>query len=534
MNLSDFSLLKEDAENYTIGHPKGRAMTISKKGLSNKAQELISKLKREQHLNEGTKEAPVGVQEEAKPARQDDFEYMMDSIGKDPGLVQKARFEEEQSALPKQPEPGQYDQPMGSEPKVTANLEQQAAPQDNQMMAQQQVQPQAPSMYPSNLGGLQESRESIDKLQKSLQSAQKLNEYPVPVPNKSPDEIFQAYQKRDAELERAFNEKKIDPDRYYHNKSTGSRIASALGLILGGLGQGLVGGNNPAQEMIHNAIARDIEAQKEDKSNAMNLWKMNREKFGNEIQANLATQNQYLQIANHKITQAQASTQNAMAQAQLAQMKQGINQQIATNNWMASRAGGGAPGTEAQHVGEMQVMETLNPELWKHMQEKYLPGKGTTRIPMTKEDKEAFGSFDNMSHLLTKAEEFQKDLGAMGALPTSQKAAMAHNLQNEIALELNKVSGLTRLTDVEKKAFDSMVGKLGSGWYDRGVALAQIKGLQDMVEQKRTEKERNLGFQPFKQTAMDYSKAAQWLQMNPNAPGADQVRAILQSKLGAR
>ncbi len=56
MNLSDFSLLKEDAEHYTIGHPKGKSMMVPKKGISDKAQKLISKLKREQNFADGTPE----------------------------------------------------------------------------------------------------------------------------------------------------------------------------------------------------------------------------------------------------------------------------------------------------------------------------------------------------------------------------------------------------------------------------------------------------------------------------------------------
>src|SRR4051812_43298037 len=45
MNLQNFELLKEDVNNYHVGHPNGKAIVVSKSGLSEKAHNVIKKLK---------------------------------------------------------------------------------------------------------------------------------------------------------------------------------------------------------------------------------------------------------------------------------------------------------------------------------------------------------------------------------------------------------------------------------------------------------------------------------------------------------
>lgn len=57
---------------------------------------------------------------------------------------------------------------------------------------------------------------------------------------------------------------RVDPNRLYHNQSTGQKIGSAIAVILGGLGSGLTHGPNMALEIMDKAIQRDVEAQKDD------------------------------------------------------------------------------------------------------------------------------------------------------------------------------------------------------------------------------------------------------------------------------
>lgn len=148
----------------------------------------------------------------------------------------------------------------------------------------------------------------------------------------TPQQIMQNHKAADDELMKAYMNKSIDPDHYWKNQSTGSKIASAIGMILGGVGAAH-GQPNYAMENINNSIARDIEAQKDDQSKAMNLWKMNREATQDDLQANLATHNQLLNSVKAKILQYESESGTALASARAAPAIAQIDQQMAQNNY---------------------------------------------------------------------------------------------------------------------------------------------------------------------------------------------------------
>jgi hypothetical protein len=71
-------------------------------------------------------------------------------------------------------------------------------------------------------------------------------------------------QKRTADLETWLSDPKngIDANRLWSQSRSGAKVSASLGIILGGIGQGLLrGGPNQALEMVNRQIDRDIEAQ---------------------------------------------------------------------------------------------------------------------------------------------------------------------------------------------------------------------------------------------------------------------------------
>jgi hypothetical protein len=64
------------------------------------------------------------------------------------------------------------------------------------------------------------------------------------------------------EIQKELQTQKIDPNRVWGNKSTGGKIATAIGIILSGIGSGLTGGPNLAMQVIDGEIERDLDAQK--------------------------------------------------------------------------------------------------------------------------------------------------------------------------------------------------------------------------------------------------------------------------------
>ncbi len=83
----------------------------------------------------------------------------------------------------------------------------------------------------------------------------------------------------------AYQNKQIDPNRVFHNMSTGSKILNAIGLLLGGVGAGLTGGDNPALKYINDQVNKDIEAQKADIGKYPTLLDFYQKKYGHTVQA---------------------------------------------------------------------------------------------------------------------------------------------------------------------------------------------------------------------------------------------------------
>jgi hypothetical protein len=356
MNLSDFSLLKEDDGAYTIGHPKGKSMTIPKTGMSDKAHALISKLRKHQNFAEGT---PDGT----------------DSTESEPTLSADASGSDASQSVPAP------DAPVDS---VTVSIDPNAAPPGatpyvvppTGMSASQESamgvadQPVAPSNVAAtyNTAPIEAAKKAEIAGAEAQSKAGQLESKAYADAAKSAQDLQVAFENRakdynakgDALFKQA-TEGKVDPNRYWNNMSTGSKIASALGMMLSGIGAGLTHSPNLAVESLHRAIDADIDAQKNDQSKSMNLYKMNREALGDDRSATLATQSQLYQIAKVKAVQAQAAAQGDIAKARLAPVILGFDQQIQNTNRMRAMMDMSKDGSAAQMDPSMLV-STLVPQ----------------------------------------------------------------------------------------------------------------------------------------------------------------------------
>ena len=95
----------------------------------------------------------------------------------------------------------------------------------------------------------------------------------------------------DEEFQQQMRDKKIDPNRVYHDMSTGRKIRTIIGMLLGGMAGGILRTENPLQKMLNEEIERDVNLQKQDKTDAMNLYKMHYERLGDEAMAHQAAAN---------------------------------------------------------------------------------------------------------------------------------------------------------------------------------------------------------------------------------------------------
>ena len=221
---------------------------------------------------------------------------------------------------------------------VEAQQQAQAMPQ----MAQfQQQAPGMPGMQDYNkIYGQQEQylKDYLSGINASqAQQKQVMDEYQAQVAGRrTPEEIqADAEEKNQMLFDNVINNK-IDPTRYFKNMSTGDKILAGIGVALGGMASHWTGGRNLAADQINQAINHDIMAQQNDQSSAMNLWKMNREKTHDDVQASLLTQNQMLTMAQAKVAMISQGMQNQAQKLQAQQLLGNLQQQRLQNTLMLS------------------------------------------------------------------------------------------------------------------------------------------------------------------------------------------------------
>lgn len=107
----------------------------------------------------------------------------------------------------------------------------------------------------------------------------------------------------------------INPTRYMDNMSTGKRILTGIGLILGGMGGGMTGQGNPAVDFLQHNIDRDIEAQKAELGKKENLLSANLRQYGNINTAADVTRLQTANIMAAKLAEGMAQAKSTQAKA---------------------------------------------------------------------------------------------------------------------------------------------------------------------------------------------------------------------------
>ncbi len=143
----------------------------------------------------------------------------------------------------------------------------------------------------------------------------------------------------EAEIKARMNAiKDVDPDRYWNSKSTGNKLMTGIGMALGQLGAAMPhtggGGKNPAMELFQSGLDNDIKSQQK---NIDNEWKKvsTVHDLGQDALKEAAFKSDRLDKAKIEagekaklmIGQHAALTQSAQAQAELAKLSIGIQQQ---------------------------------------------------------------------------------------------------------------------------------------------------------------------------------------------------------------
>lgn len=159
----------------------------------------------------------------------------------------------------------------------------------------------------------------------------------------------------------------IDPNQYMANKDTLGRVATGIGLILGGLGAGLAGGPNQALEMLNKQIDRDIDAQKSELGRKENLLSANLKQYGNMRDAMAMTRIQQQDLLTSELQQSAAKSQDPLVHARA---QAAVGEILHKNAIEQGQLAGRQAIMKAQSTGHVDPTTAIRMLLPKEQQEK--------------------------------------------------------------------------------------------------------------------------------------------------------------------
>lgn len=304
----------------------------------------------------------------------------------------------------------------------------------------------------------------------------------------------------------------VSPKTYsdlFADRGVLGKIGTIFGLMLSGAGSGLAHQPNALLELMNKEIDRDLEAQKQSKSNAQNFLRLKQQEKMNEatihryaVENNLTdqqakqkmaetdlleTKNHILGVIPHHaatiVSKFPEGPRKEGAKAAVAGLQQAANAEINHNNrQMAEKE-------YYDRINRLKEQSIVLPELGtraKDLEEHSIPGLGTTKAAVTPADKDRYAKFNNFQNLLEEAQELNRQTGLTGGKLNPKQKARIPQLKNDLVSSYNDVKGLNRFTSNEEKLYEKIIPDIGSGLgYLTGSTKEGLDRLQRSVKQKK-------------------------------------------------
>jgi hypothetical protein len=231
---------------------------------------------------------------------------------------------------------------------------------------------------------------NIDIERKSRQSQEKVSNLLV-------SQLQQEQANNDAWAKAYLNEK-IDPMKAWTDKSVPGKIATILGILVGGFATGREGvGENPALKVLQYQLDKEIEAQKTRLARYPEVMKMGRERLTTVQNAALTLKAQYGEVAARQLAEKAAQygvdASNAEFQKAMAALQQkyisGPLGMIAFNKLSTN------PNlSDEDAVNMITQARGFNPEYGNQLADKYLVGYGFSLSPLNRDVARQVLNFD--------------------------------------------------------------------------------------------------------------------------------------------
>lgn len=411
--MQPYELMNEDEHTYHMKHPDGRELKIAKQAISDAFHEKIRSMA-PQKMNEGGEVGSNIVEDVLQtPAMQQDFSTPRDvpfseqlgqrfgeaAVDTAAGAGDAARMIGDAGSAVLSPVSGfmsGFGQGAGGQPPPKTNLI-----ASNEGLPPSAMQPSVPvggevTGQPSGellpppgskastginlpgiegqmIAGIQAKSKAEQELAKSQEEAFKNYNEQIAEHNIRTKENLAKVEGEIDKWSQEYANGKIRPNQVWENTGTGGKISAAIGLILGGIGAGMSGGQNQALQIIQHAVDRDIDAQKANLGKAHNLLSMNMSRYHNLQTAEAATRAQMGATVQGQLQQMSAKAAGplaaAAAQTAMATVKyQLLQPAMQLARWQAATQAAANPKTDPAVLVASMVPETHQKKVFDEIQ----------------------------------------------------------------------------------------------------------------------------------------------------------------------
>ncbi len=318
----------------------------------------------------------------------------------------------------------------------------------------------------------------------------------------------------------------IDPSRYMSSLSVTGKIQTVIGLILGGMGQGLAGGDNPALTFLNHQIDRDINAQAAEMGKKENLLKANLQHFGNIKDAMAMTRIMQNDIVSMKLEEAAAKAADPVAKARALQAVAAIREKSAkeqmglTTQMTIQSAINRAKQDPSKAQDIVDLIQTVDPKRAEHLQKTLVPGVGFANTEKDASDvKESKAGLDNAKQGIKRLLEINKVPGK--SLTPSLRAEASTLQQTLVGLLRLPITGPGAMNEGERKMLEGIIANPTNLFSLDSSNKIRLKTLEKKLEGGYNNLLRSKGLAPADPVAsLDPQKKewVKWARNNPNDP----------------
>lgn len=221
---------------------------------------------------------------------------------------------------------------------------------------------------------------------------------------------------------------KIDPNHFWASKTTGGKIATIIGMLVGGLG------GNDTTKWLNAQIDQDIDAQKSNKSNVLHGLEQQfqdtrvasdfhrvlmNDQVSHALSLAEAKASTPLARANLEMARGQLQKQNGMLMIQ-------INAHQALNNGKPNQA-------EAEHA--INTLRMVDPAKAKEAEQRFVPGVGVASVPVNDKTREGFSAGQTFMQQMDALEKFrQQHRGALIGAAADEGHRLAELARNSFRI----------------------------------------------------------------------------------------------------